>query len=264
MLRKFKVKEAAPRLVILGNSNVGKSSITRFLLKNKSLAIGKIGKKAGSTITLNLYKDPKIPFQIADLPGFGAMTTVSKDKKEKVHDAIIKYVEQDKENIFLAIVIFNCVRINDELDKWYYGNVRTIPLSYEFITWLNELELPSIVVLNKIDKLKKRELTEIDGKIRQVFSDLGVKIVGLSENSGLLDIMQVSVKDGTNMKDLRSIVENIFERKFPNYNPDDIENYNNIQEPTKKLDNPISRVKSKKENYSHGKKKRYIKKSKSK
>lgn len=254
MLKKFKVKDAAPRLVVLGNSNVGKSSITRFLLRNKNLAIGKIGKKAGSTITLNLYKDPKIPYQIVDLPGFGAMTTVSKEKKEKVHDAIIKYVERDKENIFLAIVILNCIRINDELDKWYYGNVKTIPLSYEFVTWLNELELPSIIVLNKIDKLKKRELKEVNERVRRILSDLGVKIVGINESRGLLDIIQVSAKVGTNMKEFRLIVENFFRRKFPDYDPNNINNLNEYQDTLTEKNIKVSKKKSRKINISYSKK----------
>ena len=101
-----------PRLVLLGNSNVGKSSITRYLLNKKKLTIGKIGKRAGSTVTLKLYSDPSNPYQIVDLPGFGAMTRTSKDAKNKIHNRIIRYVEKDKKNkrinkLYPLIISFN-------------------------------------------------------------------------------------------------------------------------------------------------------------
>jgi GTP-binding protein EngB required for normal cell division len=38
-----------PSLLIIGNSNVGKSSITKLLLPNPKIFKGKIGKSPGST-----------------------------------------------------------------------------------------------------------------------------------------------------------------------------------------------------------------------
>ncbi|MCP4762376.1 MAG: hypothetical protein GY870_11395 [archaeon] len=228
MLKSFNLKENAPRLVILGNSNVGKSSITRFLINRKNQTIGKIGKHAGSTVSLNLYSDPNIPYQIVDLPGYGAMTRTGKDMRERIQKKIIQYVEKDSKNIFLALVIFNCIRVHDELDKWYYKNKETIPLSYEFVTWLNELKLPSIVVLNKMDRVKKRELTEIENEVKKIFSELNVEIIGSNreegeevESKGLLMILPTSAKIGTNMKELKELVNLYFNKKFPKFNLND-------------------------------------------
>ncbi len=136
MFKNFRLKEDYPRLVLVGNSNVGKSTITKFFLHNKKLATGTVGKKAGSTVSLKLYKDPGVPFEIVDLPGFGAMTRTSKDLKDKIHSEIIDYVERDKKNIFLILVIINAVRILDELEKWYYRDNTTIPLTFEFLSWI--------------------------------------------------------------------------------------------------------------------------------
>lgn len=215
MLKSFKIDEEEdfPRLILLGNSNVGKSSILKYLLNNKSLAIGAIGKQPGVTVSLNLYKDPSLPYQLVDLPGFGAMVKTSKSLKEKIHNSIIQYVEKDAKNIFLALVIMNAQRIKDELDKWYYNNEKTIPLSYEFVTWLNELHIPSIVVINKIDKMKKWEITEINEKVKKVFSELNVDLKDLNAQEGLLSIFLVSARVGTNMKELKTTINTFFENR---------------------------------------------------
>ncbi|MHA1729761.1 MAG: GTPase [Promethearchaeota archaeon] len=214
-MKSFKLKDNSPRLVLLGNSNVGKSSIVKYLLKNKKLTAGKIGKRAGSTTKLNLYKDPALAYQIVDLPGFGAMVKTSKVMKEKIHTRIIQYVEEDRENIFLALIILNCLRINDELQKWYYGNKKTIPLSYEFVKWLNEVKIPSIVILNKIDRVKKRDLLRIQEKVKTTFSELGIKIGEIEEKTKFTGILSVSAKKHINMGNLKDLIKNYFGLKFP-------------------------------------------------
>ena len=177
MFKNFRIKGDYPRLVLVGNSNVGKSTISKFFLRNKKLATGSIGKKAGSTVSLKLYKDPAIPFQIVDLPGFGAMTRTSKDLKEKIHSEIINYVERDKDNIFLILVIINGIRILDELEKWYYQDKTTIPLTFEFLSWIGaEVGLPCALVINKIDRLKKREITKIVQEIGKVLNEFHIEI----------------------------------------------------------------------------------------
>lgn len=216
VLKSFNIKGDAPRLVMLGNSNVGKSTFTRYFLKNKKLTTGQIGKHAGSTVSLKIYKDKGVPYQIIDLPGFGAMTKTGRTLKEKIHDNIVKYVEKDKKNIFLALVILNSTRILDELDKWYYKNKNTIPLSYEFVTWLNELKIPTLLIINKIDKVKKRELTLILEKISEVLLDFGVTIQEDTGNSLIngIKIQTTSAKNDINMAEVKKIIQNNFETKF--------------------------------------------------
>jgi GTP-binding protein EngB required for normal cell division len=222
MLKSFKIteKEAdAPRLIMLGNSNVGKSTILRYLLHDKSLAIGAVGKMPGVTVSLNLYKDPHLPYQLVDLPGFGAMLKTTRDLRDKIHDSILKYVEGDKKNIFLSIVIMNAQRVKDELDKWYYNTEDTIPLSYEFVTWLNELHIPSIVVINKIDKLRNYEMKDILETVKKVFSELNVELKDLNAEEGLLDIRLVSARLETGMKELKKVINDYFEKKFGPIDP---------------------------------------------
>ncbi|TFG19180.1 MAG: hypothetical protein EU530_07110 [Promethearchaeota archaeon] len=210
MFKNFRIKGSHPRLVLVGNSNVGKSTITKFFLQNKKLATGTVGKKAGSTVSLKLYKDPGVPFEIVDLPGFGAMTRTSKELKDKIHSEIIDYVERDKKNIFLILVIINGVRILDELEKWYYQDNTTIPLTFEFLSWIGtEVGLPCALIINKIDQLKKRETVQIIQEIGKVLHEFHIEI---NENSpkGLLKMVAVSAKNGVNMQELKLFVENRF------------------------------------------------------
>ena len=210
MFKSFRLKGNYPRLVLVGNSNVGKSTISKFFLYNKKLATGTIGKKAGSTVSLKLYKDPRIPFNIVDLPGFGAMTRTSRDLKDKIHTEIINYVERDKENIFLILVIINGIRVLDELKKWYYQDNTTIPLTFEFLSWIGtEVELPCALVINKIDKLKKREITQIVREIEKVLTDFHIEINN-SSPKGLLKMFTVSAKNRVNMQELKLFVEDRF------------------------------------------------------
>ena len=59
-----------PSLLIIGNSNVGKSSITRLLLPNPKKFKGKRGKIPGSTLLIKPITQSGLPYQIIDLPGF--------------------------------------------------------------------------------------------------------------------------------------------------------------------------------------------------
>ncbi len=209
MFKSFRIKGDFPRLVLVGNSNVGKSTITKFFLHNKKLATGTIGKKAGSTVSLKLYKDPGVPFQIVDLPGFGAMTRTSRDLKDKIHTEIINFVERDRKNIFLILVIINGIRVLDELEKWYYQDKTTIPLSFEFLSWIGEINLPCALVINKIDRLKNREITQIIHEIEKVLEDFHIEMNEQS-NKGLVKIFTVSAKNGVKMQDLKHFVEDRF------------------------------------------------------
>jgi GTP-binding protein len=214
MRQEFKTDDTAPKLLMLGNSNVGKSSICRFLLKDKSLIVGGVGKHAGTTVKLKVYKDPQLPYEIVDLPGLGAMTRTGREEINKIHNMIVHYVEKDKNHIFLALIIFNCVRIQDELQKWYYDQQETIPLSYEFVTWLNELGIPNIVIINKIDKVKKSELSKILTDVEAVLTDLEIQKLDFSAETGLLAILPVSAVTQQGMNDLGTIIDDRFVMKY--------------------------------------------------
>ncbi len=71
-------EELKPVLIIIGNSNVGKTSLTRYLVSNPKKFKGKAGKIPGTTLLLKKIQDPLMPFDILDLPGFGFMKRTSR------------------------------------------------------------------------------------------------------------------------------------------------------------------------------------------
>ena len=142
-----------PSLLIIGNSNVGKSSITRLLLPNPKKFKGKAGKQPGSTLLIKAISLPQMPYDIVDLPGFGYMKGPSRRREEHVKNQLIIHIEKHHSQYFLGLVILNILRIEDELIKYHIQNKATIPLTVELIKFLKEFNIPLLVILNKIDKV---------------------------------------------------------------------------------------------------------------
>ncbi|MBD3253574.1 MAG: hypothetical protein GF383_00695 [Candidatus Lokiarchaeota archaeon] len=150
-----------PSLLIIGNSNVGKSTIAKLLLPNPKEYKGKTGKKPGSTLLIKSISQPSLSYNIVDLPGFGYMKKSSRRREEHIKTQIVVHIEKNYEEFFLGLVILNILRIEDELDKYFVQNKNTIPLSFEMITFLKEFKIPILILLNKIDKLSNYDKNRI-------------------------------------------------------------------------------------------------------
>ena len=91
-----------PSLLIIGNSNVGKSSITRLLMPNPRKFKGKIGKTPGSTLLIKPITQDALPYKIIDLPGFGYVSHSSRRRGEHNKKQIIVHIEKHYEDYFLG------------------------------------------------------------------------------------------------------------------------------------------------------------------
>ena len=129
-----------PSLLIIGNSNVGKSTITRSLLPNPKKFKGKTGKSPGSTLLIKPITQPSMAYQIVDLPGFGYMKHTSRRREEHVKKQIVVHIEKHNKDYFFGLIVINILRIEDEIDKFFFQNKETIPLSFELIKFLKEFE----------------------------------------------------------------------------------------------------------------------------
>lgn len=147
-----------PSLLIIGNSNVGKTSIARLLLPNPSKFKGKIGKDPGSTLFIKPFTQPKMQYQIVDLPGFGYIKHSSRRKAENLKKQIIVYIEKHHQNFFFGLVVVSVLRIKDEITKYFIENKETIPLSFELIKFLKEYNIPFLIIFNKIDKISSLDI----------------------------------------------------------------------------------------------------------
>jgi GTP-binding protein EngB required for normal cell division len=197
-----------PRLCLIGNSNVGKSSLTKLLLSHPRWYKSKIGKTAGSTVRLTIINDPNLNYHMIDLPGFGRMIRLSRQSQDVVQNQILKYVDLDARNIFLMIIVISAERLDDELEKWFFKKANTIPLSIEFIQLMEKHAIPCVVVLNKIDRLNKYHRKQLQEKFLHVLSEFNIEIASSHNNIGLLDIIETSAKEKNNpgMSELKQLI----------------------------------------------------------
>ncbi|MBY9009897.1 MAG: 50S ribosome-binding GTPase [Candidatus Lokiarchaeota archaeon] len=182
--------KSKPSLLIIGNSNVGKSSITRLLLPNPRKFKGKAGKKPGSTLLIKAINLPQMPYIIVDLPGLGYMKSPSRRREEHVKKQLIIHIEKHHSEYFLGLVILNITRIEDELIKYHIQNKTTIPLTVELIQFLKEFGVPLLVILNKIDKVSVFDRKRIIPSMIDTVNDYGIH---LTQVDGEKNIDQSSV-----------------------------------------------------------------------
>ena len=170
-----------PSLLIIGNSNVGKSSITRLILPNPRKFKGKAGKQPGSTLLIKAINLPQMPYKIVDLPGFGYMKSPSRRREEHLKKQLIIHIEKHHSEYFLGLVVLNITRIEDELIKYHIQNTTTIPLTIELIRFLKEFGMPLLVILNKIDKVSVFDRKRIISSMVKTIIEYGIHLYQVND-----------------------------------------------------------------------------------
>jgi GTP-binding protein EngB required for normal cell division len=199
-----------PSLLIIGNSNVGKSTVTKLLLPNPKKFKGKTGKTPGSTLLIKSISQPNLPFQIVDLPGFGFMKRSSRRREEHVKKRIVEHIEKEHNKYFLGLVIINIQRIEDELEKYYFKNKETIPLSFELISFLREFNIPILILINKIDKLSNIDVKKNINLFINSAGDFGLKMIHLDKISNAkesdIPYLEFSALKKINLDKLKKVI----------------------------------------------------------
>lgn len=199
-----------PSLLIIGNSNVGKSSITRLLLSNPRKFKGKRGKSPGSTLLIRPITQPNMKFQVIDLPGFGYLSHSSHRRAEHVKKQIVVHIEKHHENYFLCFIVLNILRIEDEIQKYFIDNKQTIPLSFELIKFLNEFDIPLLIVMNKIDKVSNLDKTKITNLFLKSAEQFGLELMHLDEffreDNTRIPFIEFSALKKENLEKLKKMV----------------------------------------------------------
>ena len=136
-----------PQIVLVGKSNVGKSSFINTMINRKSLA--RTSSEPGKTRQINFYKIDEA-FYFVDLPGYG-YSKMSKQEQEKVGSFIEQYLAKSK-NISLVIFLIDIRHNPTENDR----------LMYDYII---RSGLPFIILANKADKIAP---TKVEGVVRDL------------------------------------------------------------------------------------------------
>ena len=140
-----------PQIVLVGKSNVGKSSFINSMINRKKLA--RTSSEPGKTRLINFYKINN-SFYFVDLPGYG-FSKMSKEEQSKVGNFIEEYLKKCK-NISLAIFLIDIRHNPTEDDK----------LMYNYIINQN---LPCIIIANKADKIA---ITKVDDVVSNLQNNL--------------------------------------------------------------------------------------------
>lgn len=165
-----------PEVAFSGRSNVGKSSLINRLLNRKGLA--RTSATPGKTATVNFYRLDRA--RLVDLPGYG-YAKVSKAERDRWGRLMEDYFADRQLMTFGAMIV----------------DARHKPTADDctMAQWYRDASCPFVVVANKLDKLKKREIESNLLTIRETLElDESVKLIPFSAEKGegkqeLLDLI---------------------------------------------------------------------------
>ncbi len=137
-------KQGLPEIVLVGKSNVGKSSFVNTMINRKKLA--RTSSEPGKTRQINFYNIDET-FYFVDLPGYG-YSKMSKREQEQVGKFIEEYLF-NREEIALIIFLVDIRHKPTDNDKLMYN-------------YIISSGLPFIILANKADKIA---ITKVDGAV---------------------------------------------------------------------------------------------------
>ncbi len=165
-----------PEFLLLGRSNVGKSSFINMILNRKRIAY--TSSKPGKTQTLNFY-NINDTFHIVDAPGYG-YAKVNKTVREKFGVMIEEYLTQREnlKNVFLLIDVRHDPTKDDVL-------------MFDFLKYY---DIPTVIVATKSDKVPKNKLRANKQKLINQFK-CEVVCVSSLDNIGAEEIHAIIDKN---------------------------------------------------------------------
>lgn len=146
-----------PEFLLVGRSNVGKSSFINAMLNQKNLA--RTSSRPGKTQTLNFYL-VNDAFYLIDVPGYG-YASVNHEQQKKMGLMIEEYLEKrDEMKRVFMLVDFRIKPTENDI------------LMYQFLKYYN---IPVTIILTKTDKVspskKERNLKLIKDTINLAVGD---------------------------------------------------------------------------------------------
>ena len=144
--------EERDEFLLVGKSNVGKSSLINTILARKNFA--RTSSKPGKTQTLNFYLVNN-NFYLVDVPGYG-YANVSKSQQKKFGLMIEEYLTTRK-NLRLVFMLIDFRHKPSENDI----------LMYDYLKYYN---LPVAIIATKYDKVKSSQKDKQEKLIRETLN----------------------------------------------------------------------------------------------
>ena len=167
-------KNDLPQIVLVGKSNVGKSSFINTMINRKSLA--RTSNTPGKTRQINFYNIDN-NFYFVDLPGYG-YSKLSKEEQVNMGRFIEDYLEKCQ-NISLIVLLLD-IRHNPTADDVHMLN------------YIKKTNLPFMLVANKADKIA---VTKVDNELNKIKEFLGISFTALLPFSAERKIYSEAVWD---------------------------------------------------------------------
>ncbi|WP_254537217.1 GTP-binding protein EngB [Halomarina litorea] len=180
-------------VVLLGRSNVGKSTLMRQLTGHTF----NTGKKPGVTRQPNHYDWAPESFVLTDLPGFGFMEGVPAEHREAIKTDIVRYLEEYADNILVGVLVVDGKSAVDIIDR--HTNEDEIPHDVELFYLLEDLGIPAVVAVNKMDKVDDE-----DERLNEICDRLGLlppwkqwqdTIAPIAAKRGNVDALEEAVRE---------------------------------------------------------------------
>ena len=144
-----------PEVVLVGKSNVGKSSFINTMINRRKLA--RTSSEPGKTRQINFYNIDET-FYFVDLPGYG-YSKMSKKEQVQVGEFIEEYLLNRKQ-ISLIIFVVDIRHTPTANDK----------LMYDYII---RSGLPFIILANKADKIAVTKVGSVTQDIQKSLNPIG-------------------------------------------------------------------------------------------
>ena len=148
-------KNNLPEIVLVGKSNVGKSSFINTMINRKKLA--RTSSEPGKTRQLNFYNIDDL-FYFVDLPGYG-YSKMSKQEQVKVGEFIEYYLTHRKEICLIVFLV----------------DIRHDPTANDFLMYdyVIRSDLPCMIIANKADKIAKTKVDDATKHIQKLLNPIG-------------------------------------------------------------------------------------------
>lgn len=153
-------------LVLVGRSNVGKSSFINHLFQKKTLA--KVSSVPGKTRLVNFFLIDEKLF-LVDLPGFG-YAKVNKEEKGHWEEMLTTYVETFLDKITFLHLIDSRIGIT--------------PHDQAFIDYAHERGKKIFFLFTKMDKINKSERKSVEKKLLDAIGDHKAIFYSIKEPQG--------------------------------------------------------------------------------
>ncbi len=157
-----------PQVAFSGRSNVGKSSLINVILRRTRKKLARVSATPGKTRSLNFYR-VNDHFFLVDLPGFG-FAKVSARIRESWKELIETYLEGER-------MLRGVVHLVDARHE-------PTTTDRQMVAFLATKKLPTLVVLTKMDKLKRAQRARaVERAVEQLGIDME-QLLGFSSKTG--------------------------------------------------------------------------------